>query len=319
MKRFISIILSLAMFQAIFAASALAYSDQSANVQPISSVAADSGYDFSSMDDINIYDTYEKEEKNGILYVETGKQYRLEYDLNEFRYGSFLRNAEERQYFSVYNLDYDDAICCNVLTIYADPTVEFYMNDYDGNLVFDSTGYYVKSKVDYYNKSQDNGHAVYYIELNPVEPGKGVQIMEFSTKSTTTQPHYSFWYGQPLVKTGTARGKLFNVTLTSPKTSSAVATVSAPYGIPERAWISKITVKKETAMSTSAISRGYLKVTLPDNGYWSDGPARTEFSDTSDMVFDVSPIGSPFAAPANGRYQFSLDRISWKYGTPSAL
>ena len=68
-KRFFSILLACALLVGMmqFTASATTSSSYASNVNNI-------GYDYSSEDDINIYDTYEKTTKDGIVYVETGKQ-----------------------------------------------------------------------------------------------------------------------------------------------------------------------------------------------------------------------------------------------------
>lgn len=121
------------------------------SLTPLSVYAADRSvtpkYDFSSVDDINIYDTYEKRETaTGISYVRVGKQHFYDWNnpsaFESARYGSFLRNNEETQFFEIGNAPFSSQLDLNILTIYADPEVKFSMTDYYGNFVVDSEGNY---------------------------------------------------------------------------------------------------------------------------------------------------------------------------------
>lgn len=281
--------------------------------------STDSKYDFSDVDDINIYDTYEKETPEaGTTFVPVKKLNRYDPDdsnaFSSSRYGAFLRNANEIQSYEIPNAPYSSVLGLNILTIYADPEVDFTLTDYFGNPVANSQGTYDSEKVAYYNQTTDSGHNVYFIELVPAEVKSQWQMLRFSTTSVTVQPHYSFWFGNPLMENGTVSGNLFTVKATSPNQTSPWVTVKGPTNVPKRSWVLHVTVNRITSSGDSNIkySNAKLVLTLP-NG---DRPV-FEWLDMPPMVYDCH-INNVMASPVTGNYKFRIEGL-YSWSTPSKL
>ena len=293
------------------------------SLTPLSVYAADRSvtpkYDFSSVDDINIYDTYEKRETaTGIGYVRVGKQHFYDWNnpsaFESARYGSFLRNNEETQFFEIGNAPFSSQLDLNILTIYADPEVKFSMTDYYGNFVVDSEGNYNKDKVSYYNRTTDNGHNVYFIDLVPAGIQDQWQMIQFYTSSTTSQPHYSFWFGNPLMETNTVTGNLFTLTATSPNRTSPWVTVKGPTNVPARSWVLNVTVERVSSSGDSYVqyTTPSLALTLPNGRNCVDQIIRNP-----PLIYEGLPSSSK-ASPVKGNYKLRIEDISqWNKPTTS--
>lgn len=285
---------------------------------PANALSADGNFDFSAMDSLDIYDTYEKQIRaDGLEYVQYTRRNTTvsPNPVNFYRYGSFLRSADEKQYFAIFNLTGNSSkvdMSENVLTIYADPEVQFKMVDVDGIPVADSSGKSDSSKVNYYKKSTDNGHSVYYIELEPCEAGRSTQMIEFTTTSTTTQPHYSIWFGEPLGLKKTVT--LGTVSLSATRPSRVTNTYSLPtYGVPKRSWVSNLTVTKTSEVNASNVSRtSELTVLFP-------GESKTYVTSTIGSGSYSRPgyVNSATAELASGTYKVSIKNIDWNVMAPS--
>ena len=288
------------------------------------STYTDSRYDFSSADTLDAYDQYEKKVSTGEAehVSPEGTEYVVVYKHNSvhtmqnrpisfYRYGAFLRDNSEEQNFMLHNLEYSSVgtIPQNVLTIYADPEVNFTLTDRSGKQIVSQNGVSMASKVDYYNKTIDNGHMVYYIEMNPDPTNVCQQMLKFSTDSTNTQPHYSFWFGTPVVEERSANGGTFSLSVRNPNKSSLSTSISVSSGIPQKAWVHTVVVKYLSSSNSSAIWSAILKATMPqatkplvDRSVPSSG-AEVEFIDYTEAS----------GAPARGIYKFQLTNVDWKY------
>ncbi len=308
MKRLFGLLMALCMMSSLFVPSARA-------------AEAASKYDFSAQDSLDKYSQYKKVESTGeillegVPYVEAGTLNRINmsdpYPLDFARYGAYLRNAEEEQHYKFLNLHLagNDVISQNVLTIYADPEVNFEVKNATGRLVVDNNGVKLPENVAYFNKTEDHGHNVYYIELNPSVVGQSAHSVTFSTKSTTTQPHYSFWFGCPLVETKTVTGNTLFIRATKPNSTSSVVSVKTPASVPsQRAWIHILTIN-QLALTGASNASARLTVTMPEKTTSSVG----KFISSSDksVSFDGN-ANTSYAAPASGTYKFQLEGIKWK-------
>lgn len=280
-----------------------------------------SEFDFSASDSLNKYDTYKKTD---VKISETETLSCVDMPMvnglgeralpaEDTRYSAYLRSNDEVQRFFFYNLynlpSQTSTVWNNTLTIYADPSVQFKVTDYDGNLMANSNGQQNQALVHYYNKSTENDHSVYYIELNPGESGRSRCIVEFWTASATAQPHYSLWFGAPLVRTATAAIGNIDLSVSYPNTATFNYSLRTPYKIPERAWVDSITVRKTSSSGNGYFSSATMKVTMPGN-YSS---TRSSFMSSSDstITFNDHPSAT-IAHSAAGTHKFFLTNVSWK-------
>lgn len=299
-------------------ASAAEIADNMPNVAAVDETGSE--FDFSSSDSIDKYDAYKKQElvtssENTIIYVDAaatrGVDTIREMDANQARYGAYLRDNTEVQRYVFYNIDTKrtgTTMCNNTLTIYADPEVQFTVTDINDNLVINSNGQKNSSVVKYYNKTEDNGNYIYYIELIPGVSGKTRCIVEFSTSSASVQPHYSFWYGAPLVKRAAVNGGSFSVSATWPSTSSYSYSLRAPGNIPRRAWIETVSLKNLTTRGDSNVSFPYLSVTYPGATSGTKFRIIQGEMDYKDFPSNVS------SHDAAGTYKFALTNLRWSSG-----
>lgn len=292
---------------------------------PVSAAEASSEFDFSAIDSIDAYDAYAKEEfetSSGeiVTRVYASAMNRIPssintYPPNHYRYGAYLRNSEEFQRYYFSNLDFNiknTTVCYNTLTIYADPEVKFELTDISGQTLVNTNGVQTAGLVKYYNKSTDNGHTVYYVELKPMQSGQSECMVTFWTDSEDTQPHYSFWFGTPLTRKATTLLGTVTLTVSVPYTASAAYSLSSPYGIPKRAWVNTVTIEKISSTGDSLIRRARLNVNLPNTtiglNTWSVA--------SSPQVFDATP-GLTGTSNADGTYKVNLTSVSWS-GVPSS-
>ena len=286
---------------------------------PQASVQNGPEFDFSSTDDINRYDTYSKKvTADGLEYVDAPLYNEINNvrptSIDRARYGAFLRSQDEVQTYSFLNLPVLSTypIGKNILTIYADPEVQFTVTNSDKKEIATEDGTYDSTGVKYYKKSLDGDKVVYFIELISSGTGKSTTFVQFSTSSSTAQPHYSFWFGNPLTKEGTATGGLFTVSITSPNRASAKTTVRAPYVSQKRAWVKTITIEPDSEFGATNVSSASLTMSI--NTKASILPERIYSS--SDLVFDAS-LWYDNAAPVSGTYTANLSSVSWRTGVKS--
>lgn len=287
---------------------------------PVNAAGASSEFDFSAIDSIDKYDEYRQEEfitasGEKTTRVCAGAENRIPMDIDKeynpdiYRYGAYLRYSGEVQRYYFLNLDFsrtDSTVWNNTLTIYADPGVKFAVTDMSGELIVNTSGVNKNEFVKYYKKSVDNGHTVYYIELNPMAKGKAECMITFSTESEDTQPHYSFWFGSPLVRKASAALGTFTLSVTSPYTVSASYPLRLLSTIPERAWVNTVTINKLSSSGDSYVSSVNLNVTLPNSKY--SMVAHTVNSNP--MVFHASP-NLVITSDARGTYNVNISRVSW--------
>ncbi len=292
-----------------------------ASAAPAYASGTDTELDFSASDDINAYDSYAKRElEDGREFVFTNASYRYDHDrpnaYKNYRFGAYLRNPDEKQLFSFLNVKYqtttadDNGLKPNVLTVYADPEVDFNIVDYNGISIANSTGWSEKSKVSYYNKSTENGHIIYYLELIPVGTTNTRHLIEFSTTSTAAQPHYSFWYGHPVMKTATASCGSFSLSVRAPSKSSTSFPLATSYSIPDRAWVTKVMVTRTSVSGANQIVSGQVTVKEPKATKFKIG--RTVAQSTAEFE---CPANVSAAFPARGTYNFALTSMSWENST----
>ncbi len=268
-------------------------------------------FDYSTIDDINKFDLYQEKMQNshdGISCVPATANFTNadnELRTDRCRFGAFLRSSDERQRYYIYNAPYDHQLYSNVFTIYADSEVRFLMTDYDNREVFNEVSALNNNKVRYYKKSRVDGHNVYYIELEQAPVGASEQKIVFYTDSETVQPHYSFWFGEPLLIHKKVNAGSFSVSASTPSTSSLTYTINSPSTIPERAWVTHVNVKRKSISGAKNIRGADIKLIFPD------GRARYKRATISEITLSGG-ANSALAFPAKGKYRFSLDGIRWE-------
>lgn len=282
------------------------------SAQELQKTATDtiSEFDFSAADALDAYDSYEKKvSPDGYAYVETTLLNRIDTTSNksasDYRYGAYLRNSEERQYYSVFNLNYGGKITSNVLTICADPYVKFRIVDADGVQVVDYTSQYDISKVAKYKKSTDFGHNVYYIEFVPMQSGQSTLMIEFSSASSSVQPHYSFWFGHPLTRADELTFALLDLSLNKPRTKGDLYPFLVT-GIPRESWVTSIVVTKTREDDLGWVSSVNLTVYTPGETKSNLVASRVPAS----VVFNYD-INSRTAHSAYGTYNFQIVNMVW--------
>lgn len=311
-KCIISLILVLALALSAIPANAAQLSSDVPD--DVSVAAAASDFDFSDQDDLNKYDQYEKRRwdkwDNAIDYVEIAAVKGIggvnPEPIDMARYGAFLRNSSETQYYSIYNLKYTTKnISSNVLTIYADPEVNFVVMNQSGTRIVNNGGILDSREVKRFNSSLDNGHRVYYVELVPQEMADGTYMIEFRTDSTTTQPHYSVWFGCPLMLTKTASIGRARLSVSYPNTSAS-CTLSSGRNLPAESWISSVHITNITRSGEKNLSQADLYVKYPG------GKTSMSYSAKLDSSYTINYYPSVTTAiPARGTYSLHLNKIRW--------
>lgn len=276
-------------------------------------------YDFSSQDAIDKYDQYEKRDKSdGTTYVHMFLHNSFAsvnpLPADYYRYGAFLRDSSEVQCFSFFNLPYNYTTTSqNVLTIYADPEVKFEVRDWNDILIADNISKHA-DKVVHYKKSTDNGHSVYYIEFAQDSMDNSRHYVYFSTNSTTTQPHYSLWFGAALMQKANASVGSIALSVTAKRASSNIYMLSGPSYLPQRAWISKVYVTNVRTSNADKISSASFGLTAP---VATKTTCSTSFrKNLSRYEFDLLPNFSS-VYPVKGIYKFYLSPVRWNTGVSS--
>lgn len=294
---------------------ALAADAQLSNVQA-PTTSSTSEFDFSEIDDIDKFDTYERKSDDICSdYVGAGATNSIDElnprPINYARYGAFVRSQGEVQKYRFFNIPPSSAVKTpgNVLTVYADPEAKFTVMTHDGQMVIDSNGKYDSAKVKYYKRSTEGKKVVYYIDLVPQKVGLSSNyFIEFTTDSTTVQPHYSFWFGAPLTRRGVADGGAFNISLAYPNTSGLVS-VRGPGMIPDRSWVSKVKITRTSVIGGQNVTYAKFGLTLPNNRRLVD----------EKMVIPTTTISAGLnevtASPAKGNYTLNLNGARWEIGT----
>lgn len=296
-------------------------------IMPAYAAGAASPYDFSTVDALDKYDSYTKKVANGTSNnssLPIGTEYVAAAMYNDvdtsrprpagdFRYSAFLRDANESQnyvFFNLKNLRYDKNMPANVLTIYADPEVEFTVRDASGNKIADKAGPVAgNSVVDYFNKSVDNGHNVFYFELKAMENSSSCTSVTFAAPQTTDPAHYSFWFGTPLLVSGTTSSKLMLYT-SKPNTTSSKYNVSFLFSgsMANRTWIDSISVQKTYFSGKDNCSAIKLSLLYPGKQY-----AESEDILSTGNTTYTANLNSIKSHLADGDYVFQLTDISWRY------
>ncbi len=272
---------------------------------------ATSEFDFSNVDTLNTYAEYRKEQSdNGYEYVYCGKQNYINTNstmtFEDFRYGAYLTNNIDPQYYAVSNLDYKEVISSNVLTIYADPEVQFEITDINGKRLANDISSFDPFNVKVYNKTTDYGHNLYYIQFNPMETNKSRLMIKFYTDSTTVQPHYSFWFGHPLVREGIETVKGIELLAVKPNSTPGEFPVHA-LRIPENSWVRSVTVKKTGEEEAYAVDNAYLTVLTPGQ---TKNRQNVDVRNNNEAVFEFV-INGTFANPAWGEYTVQFKNVRW--------
>ena len=296
-------------------------------IMPAYAAGTTSPYDFSAVDALDKYDSYTKKvadgtSNNSSLLVGTeyvGAAMYNDVDTSrprpagDFRYSAFLRDANEKQnyvFFNLKNLRYDKNMPANVLTIYADPEVEFTVCNASGKKIADKSGPALGNVViGYFNKSVDNGHNVFYFELNPMENSEICTSITFEAPQTTDPAHYSFWFGTPLLVSGTTSSKLMLYT-SKPNTTSSKYTVLFPFSgaMAKRTWIDSISVQKTYFSGKDNCSAIKLSLLYPGKKY-----AESEDILSTGNTTYTANLNSINSYLADGDYVFQLTDISWRY------
>lgn len=273
-------------------------------------------FDYSGTDDLNKFDEYEKkiDETTGLQYVDAPLKNRIgtlsNLPSDWGRYGAFLRSEGEIQTFSfILSMPLSSTrIQDKYLTVYADEEVDFTLKNTVGDDIARSDGWYNNTAVKRYKKSTDGDNYVYFIELIQPESSGGRQFIQFTTTSSTVQPHYSYWFGNPLVKEATASGGTFTVSATSPNRSSSSVSVRAP-SVPELSWIKSIVLTRTSTYGDANMNYANLAMKLQDGRTFNG--TRTS---TSPMTIEAN-CSATTANPASGSYSVYMSYISWKTGT----
>ena len=155
---------------------------------------------------------------------------------------------------------------------------------------------------------------VYFIDLVPAGIQDQWQMIQFYTSSTTSQPHYSFWFGNPLMETNTVTGNLFTLTATSPNRTSPWVTVKGPTNVPARSWVLNVTVERVSSSGDSYVqyTTPSLALTLPNGRNCVDQIIRNP-----PLIYEGLPSSSK-ASPVKGNYKLRIEDISqWNKPTTS--
>ncbi len=268
-------------------------------------------FDFSANDPIDKYASYPKKTLAGkdIEYVKVVRnQYSStsSWTADEYRYGAFLTAPNENQYYLFTNIDYGGKLDSSVLTVYADPEVKFEVTNALGEVVVSSVDGHKPEKVSYYNHVWKNGHAVYYADLKPASASENGYLIRFYTESETVKPHYSLWFGHPVMKSATAPFiSAANASVRRPYTSSSVIKILSPY-MPKRAWVTNVRLKKSSDTNRAYLLGGNVTIFAPG---MSTNRQSCSISD-KEAVFDYE-VSYSSAYKADGTYAIQLNNMRW--------
>lgn len=270
-------------------------------------------FDYSSVDSLNKYDSYEKTkdpDDDGIMYVNVSSLNRIDttqtIDVADFRYGAYLRNSDESQYYSISYSKTGGALPSNVLTIYADPEVAFELVDANKMLLANSSGNY-STAVEDYERTKNFDHNIFYIELSSTKKAPGPLLLKFSTSSTSEQPHYSFWFGHPVPVVETFSNiAILSLGILKPKTSTSFIHPVHCTWFPRKSWIKSVTVTKKKEYDKAWISSATFQVLTP--GQTTASQTQSTSNRIATFNYDVN---SRTAYPAYCDYNFRFSNVKW--------
>lgn len=296
------------------------------SVVPTYAVETTSPFDFSAEDALDKYDTYTKSIANGnnaSCSLPDGTEYvsaAMYNDFNSsdpkpvgnFRYSAFLRTDDEVQHYIFFNQKdrtLNKNMPSNVLTIYADPGVEFEVRDNSGALIADQDGLKNVAIVTYFNASLDNGHNVFYMELEGQEPQQSSTSVTFKGPQTTEPAHYSFWFGAPLLVSGSTAPSRLVLFATKGSTSSSPFTIPIHIstGNWERTWVKSVSVRKTYFESPDNCSSVSLSLRLPGEKSSKSISIRS----SQNVTFEAKVNSILSSTLVDGDYEFQLTGIRW--------
>lgn len=284
-------------------------------------------FDFSAEDTLDKYDTYNKKVADGNSDSSSllpGTEYVHAAMYNEvntsrpkpvgsLRYSAFVRDADETQSYIFYNLKnrtLNKNMPSSVLTIYADVGVGFEVCDATGQPIADQSTIKNPNMVTYFNRSSDNGHNVFYLELVGQDAGKSSTSVTFSAPQSTEPAHYSFWFGAPLLVSGSTSQS--TIVLFANKGNTSSRTFSIPFyipgGIPDnRTWIDSVSVQQKSFESPDNCYSVSLSLRFP-----GDTSATSQSILSSKNLTFKAEVNSTLSSKlADGDYVFQLTNIRW--------
>lgn len=182
---------------------------------------------------------------------------------------------------------------------------KFRVIDEDGMDVIDNERQYDFLTVKYYNKTQENGHNVYYIEFAPDTSGQSTLMIEFKTSSDSAQQHYSFWFGHPLTRSDSTQLALVSFAINKPKAESAKFGFYIS-SIPRSAWLTSLWVNKTKETDRAWVSKAYLSVLTPN----TTTAAPKQSTDLSTIKWDFN-VNKYTANSAYGTHNFFFTNVTW--------
>lgn len=296
------------------------------SVVPTYAVETTSPFDFSAEDALDKYDTYTKSIANGnnaSCSLPNGTEYVSAAMFNDFsssdpkpvgnfRYSAFLRTDDEIQHYIFFNQKdrtLNKNMPSNVLTIYADPGVEFEVRNNSGALIADQDGLRNVAIVTYFNASVDNGHNVFYMELEGQEPQQSSTSVTFKAPQATESAHYSFWFGAPLLVSGSTSQAQLMLFANKGNTSSSLFTI--PFyistGNGDRTWIKSVSVKKTYFVSRDNCSNVSLSLRLPGEKHAKS----ISIYSSPNVTFEAKVNSILSSTLVDGDYEFQMTGIRW--------
>lgn len=284
---------------------------------PVAHAYAPSGadyreFDYSSVDSLDKYDSYEKIKDPGndeIMYVKVTSLNRIDttttIDVADFRYGAYLRSRSEVQNYSIPYPRADGALPSNVLTIYADPGVSFELVDANNMLVANSSGNY-SSAVEEYERTDNFEHNIYYVELSSTKKVPGPLLLKF-TNNWSDPRHYSFWFGNPVpVVASFSSIGLLNLDILKPNTSTPYNHPIQCTWFPRKSWVKSVIVTKTKESDLGWLSKAEFQVLLP--GQKTATATQNTSNRTATFNYDVN---NRTANSAYCVYNFRFSKVTW--------
>lgn len=296
------------------------------SAMPAYAAEAASPFDFSAEDTLDTYDAYEKRIADGnpancslpigTEYVSAPLYNKFDSSdprpAGDFRYSAYLRAADEQQRYIVLNLKdrtLNENMPSSVLTIYADPGVEFELRNSSNTLIATQDGQKDVQTVSYFRASSDNGHNVFYIELVGQEAKQSSTSITFKAPEATEPVHYSFWFGAPLLVTGSTSRADLVLNANRGSTSSRIFPVHfyISSGKGDRTWIKSVEVKKTYYESSDNCSNVSLSLRLPGEKYAKS----ISIHSSQNVTFEARMDSILSSTLVDGEYEFQMTNIRW--------
>ena len=257
---------------------------------------------FTHDDDIDRYDTFTPS-YNHNANAKDLQLHMANYSNNPRRYGAYLRGSADEHLYCGLRVNFDRKLPTNVLSIYAEPGIEFLVTDNYGEPLADHAGVIEENGASNFHKTTVNGQDFYYMELleydgdELLDAGDDVYFYITLTNSTNDDLHYNLWYGHPLLGISYDVMRVTqSVTYPSTTSSSASTTVNNQV-VPSRSWLKSASYLAVSEQGTSYISNVRHEITMPDGfGPWP----------VSESGYDD---GLPIR-PARGTYSHNI-KVSW--------